>query len=170
MKLGIVIFPSKEIQDRANNLRKRYDTNYALIPPHITIKRAFDASETEVTDIAEQLKKIAAGIQPFPIQVTKISTFYPITNVLYLKIEPNSELQTLHDNMYSGYFTQKQEYSFVPHITVAQDLTNQEHADVLGRLKMKQFQYEQTIDLFHLMYQLDDGAWTVYETFHLGKD
>jgi 2'-5' RNA ligase len=49
-------------------------------------------------------------------------------------------------------------------------MSDGEHADVLGQLRMIEFHHEQTVDRFHLLYQLEDGSWTVYETFQLGKD
>lgn len=169
MKFGIVIFPTQDIQNRANNLRKRYDTDYALIPPHITIKRTFEAVESDLTEMVAYLKKTAANVQPFGIKVTKISTFYPVSNTLYLKIEPSEQLVALHETMYRDYFTQTPGYSFIPRITVAQNLSDQEHADVFGRLKMKQFQYEQNVNQFHLISQQKDDSWKIVETFQLGK-
>ena len=50
MRYGIAIFPSKEIQDEANSYRKRYDPHYPLIPPHITLKDAFEADD-EMIDV-----------------------------------------------------------------------------------------------------------------------
>lgn len=41
MKLGIVLYPSKAYQDYINNYRKRYDSHYGVIAPHITLKDAF---------------------------------------------------------------------------------------------------------------------------------
>ena len=41
--------------------------------------------------------------------------------------------------MHSGFFTQEREYAFVPHLTIGQGLSDAEHADVLGRLRMKDF-------------------------------
>ncbi|EPR29472.1 2'-5' RNA ligase [Geobacillus sp. WSUCF1] len=57
MKYGIVIFPPKRIQDFANSYRKRYDSHYALIPPHITLKYPFEADE-------EQIKKNGERVAP----------------------------------------------------------------------------------------------------------
>lgn len=170
MKFGIVIFPSKALQDRANNLRKRYDPHYALIPPHITLKSAFEAPEEEIESIVNQLHSIAFQVQPFTLKVEKVSSFSPVNNVIYLKVEKKPELEALNEHLYNGYFKQAREYTFVPHITIGQKMSDAEHADVLGHLKMMDFQYEQPIDRFHLLYQLDNGAWTVYETFHLGKE
>jgi 2'-5' RNA ligase len=35
---------------------------------------------------------------------------------------------------------------------------------------MQGINHEETVDRFHLLYQLENGSWTVYETFRLGKD
>lgn len=170
MKYGIALFPSKKLQDLVNSYRKRYDPHYALIPPHLTLKNAFEASDVEIKDIAKQLDTISNQANPFPLIIKKVSSFYPVNNVLYLKVEPNEQLSNLHKALHSGFFAQETEFSFVPHITIGQKLSNDEHSDVLGQLRMHKVEHEEEIDRFHLLYQLENGMWTVYETFLLGKD
>ncbi|MBS4188914.1 YjcG family protein [Bacillus sp. FJAT-49705] len=170
MKLGIVIFPSKKIQDFANSYRKRYDPNYSLIPPHLTLKPAFEASEEEIKHLTATLDKISNHYKPFQIKSTKISSFKPVNNVIYLKIETSEELNELHKVINEKISEEVLEYAFVPHITVGQKLSNDEHSDVYGSLSLNQFNYEGTVDRFHLLYQLENGSWTVYETFRLGRD
>ncbi|MED1739165.1 YjcG family protein [Bacillus swezeyi] len=168
MKYGIVLFPSKKLQDIANSYRKRYDPNYALIPPHLTLRTPFEASEEEIGKVVRQLRELSKELKPIPLKITKFSSFAPVNNVIYMKAEPTEELTVLHEKMYSGVLEGKPEYAFVPHVTIAQNLSNDEHSDVLGPLKMKDASHEETIDRFHLLYQLDNGSWTVHETFILG--
>ncbi|HDX9577763.1 TPA: YjcG family protein [Bacillus pseudomycoides] len=170
MKLGIVIFPSKMIQDKANGLRKRYDPHYALVPPHITLKAPFEVADEKLERIVQELHAISKKANPFTLHVGKVSSFAPVNNVIYFKVEKTPELTFLNEEMHRGIFTQDREYAFVPHLTIGQQLSDAEHADVLGRLKMKDFYYEQPIDRFHLLYQLENDTWTVHETFHLGKE
>jgi 2'-5' RNA ligase len=170
MKYGIALFPSKKVQDFANSYRKRYDSHYSLIPPHLTLKSTFEASDEEISTIVKELRKIAADTEPIPLKITKFSSFYPVNNVIYLKVEPNETLQKLHKQFYSGIFTDKPEYAFVPHITIGQSLSDAEHSDIYGQLKMQKVYFEETVDRFHLLYQLDNGSWTVYETFLVGKE
>jgi len=169
MKYGIVLFPSKKLQDIANSYRKRYDPHYALVPPHLTLKAPFEADEKEIGDIVKELRKIAKQVKPFKLSVYKFSSFAPVNNVIYLKVEPNPELTKLHELLHQGKFKEKPEYAFVPHITIGQNLSDDEHSDVLGRLKMLKIQHVETIDRFHILYQLENGSWTVYETFLLGE-
>lgn len=170
MKFGVVIFPSKKLQDVANSYRKRYDPHYSLITPHLTLKGPFDASEEHIQEITNKLKQLANHYQPFQLKVLKISSFQPVNNVIYFKIQPTNELEGLHDELHTNFFGEKPEYKFVPHITIGQNLSNDEHSDIYGSLRMLSFDHEETVDRFHLLYQLENGSWTVYETFTFGKE
>ncbi|MFE4349308.1 YjcG family protein [Peribacillus butanolivorans] len=171
MKYGVAIFPSKKLQDLANSYRKRYDTKYAFIPPHITLKQTFEATDMEISTVAEQLKDIAKKSQPFKLNVTKAKSFQPVSNTIYFKVELSEELQELHVALHDEKFCKSEsEHAFVPHITIAQDLSDNEHSDVLGQLSMLDVSHEEEVKRIHLLYQLEDGAWTVYETFRLGAE
>ncbi|QFT88446.1 2',5' RNA ligase family [Bacillus sp. THAF10] len=172
MKYGIAIFPTKKLQDLANSFRKRYDTHYALIPPHVTLKNSFEIDESDMKSVTDELAAIAKETAPIPLNIYKVSSFAPVNNVIYLKVDPTDELIQFHEKLHSGsgYFQDNREYAYVPHITIGQNLSDDEHSDVLGTLKMTNIEHEEMADRFHLLYQLEDGMWTVYETFRFGKD
>jgi len=170
MKLGIVVFPGKALQDLANSYRKRYDPHYSLIPPHITLKSPFEASESEVKELAIQLEGISKRFAPLLLRIPKFSSFHPVNNVIYFKVEPTVEMTDLYEAIDSLGYGGTAEYSFVPHITLGQRLSDDEYSDVFGSLKMQKVNHEEMVDRFHLLYQLENGSWTVYETFRLGKE
>lgn len=170
MKYGVVIFPSKKLQDAANSYRKRYDTHYALIAPHLTVKETFEASESEIKEISQELEKVAHATKPFDLNVTKVSSFSPVNNVLYFKVEKSEALENLYERLHTGSLSQESPYAFVPHITIGQGLSDDEHLDVYSQLKLVNVSHSEVVDRFHLMYQLDNDTWTVYETFRLGKE
>ncbi|MER2141433.1 MAG: YjcG family protein [Priestia megaterium] len=169
MKFGVVLFTSKKLQDVANSYRKRYDSHYSLIPPHLTLKEVFEATEDQIDEIAANLRKIAEETNPFTLNVTKVSSFSPANNVIYLKVEQKQELTSLYNKLHEGNLEQPTEYSFIPHITIGQRLSDDEHLDVYSQLKLVDVAHEETVDRFHLMYQLENETWTVFETFRLGK-
>ncbi|TFD97692.1 YjcG family protein [Jeotgalibacillus sp. R-1-5s-1] len=168
MKFGIAVFPSKKLQDLANSYRKRYDPHYSLIPPHLTLKNPFEASEEEINEMAKKLSETAKKTRPFTLRAYKISSFQPVNNVIYFKVDATPELLQLHEELHTEDLGGKPEYAFVPHITIAQKLSNDEHSDVYGSLRMAGVDHEETVDRFHLLYQLENGSWTVYETYRLG--
>lgn len=170
MNYGIVLFPSKPLQDRANALRMRYDTHYSFIPPHITMKESFEMTETELPEIVATLRRIASQMKPASVHIYKFDTFNPLSNTVFMKISPHETLTNLYDALHRDPFSPNEKYGFIPHVTVGQDLSNDELADVYGRLKMREIEHTETIDRMQLVYQLENGSWTVYETFPLGKE
>ncbi|CAM5190069.1 Putative phosphoesterase OS=Ureibacillus acetophenoni OX=614649 GN=SAMN05877842_101268 PE=3 SV=1 [Ureibacillus acetophenoni] len=170
MKIGIVAFPSKKLQDLANTYRKRYDSHYSKVTPHITLKEAFEVNEADISDVSQKIATIATKYEPLKIHASRISSFFPITNVIYFKIEPTEQLTNLHDELHSEINIGNPRHVFVPHITIAQDLTASEHDDIYGQLRMYGVDEHDTIDRIHMLYQLEDGSWTTYETYKLTGD
>lgn len=170
MKYGIVAFPSKKVQDFANSYRKRYDPHYALITPHMTVKGVFEANENEIKIIANKVAGLVKKHKPFTLKTSKVSSFAPVTNAIYFKVESTDEIMSLREDLHSIEYNDEENYAFVPHITIAQKLSSSEHDDVYPQLKMIGADFEEVIDRLHLLYQLEDGSWTVYETFRLSGD
>ena len=167
MKYGIVAFPSKKLQDLANTYRKRYDPHYAKITPHMTLKDAFDADEMQIEEISQKLSEIAKRFSSLTIHASRISSFFPTTNAIYFRIEPTPQLTKIHKEIQDQLQIGQPNYVFVPHITIAQKLSDAEHDDIFGQLRMIGVNEQETIDRIHLLYQLEDGSWTTYETFRL---
>lgn len=166
MKYGIVAFPSKKIQDLANHYRKRYDTHYSQIPPHFTFIDSFTAEETELDTIVDKVSEIAKRFAPIDIHATRISTFSPVTNAIYFRIEPTEQINAIHNALVDT-LQHKQKHVFTPHITIGQDLSDAEHDDIIGQLRMVGVDAKEMIDRIHLMYQLENGSWSTYDTFRL---
>ncbi|WP_026698481.1 YjcG family protein [Alkalicoccus chagannorensis] len=167
MKYGIAVFPSKKLQDLANSYRKRYDTKYSMVPPHLTLKEPFAADDQELEQMINHIRQAAETCRPFKLEVLKYSSFYPVTNTLYMKVAETKELLDLQQSLNEGPLEQKKEHPFVPHITIGQEMNYDELSDVFGRLKLESIHHEEMIDRFSLLYQLDNGTWTVYQTFLL---
>lgn len=169
MKFGVAIFPSKELQDKVNQYRKRYDSMYAYISPHITIKSNFEADESDKDKIVEYLKNVAKDHQPTEINIKKVSSFSPTSPVIYFKVEPNETLSSIHDSLNTDEFYGEGKHPFVPHLTIAQANTSQEFEDALGHLSMVGIKHTETLDKISLCYQLENGMWQISETFRLGE-
>lgn len=167
MKFGIVAFPSKEIQDFANSYRMRYDSHYAQLPPHITIREEVITDEANLKVVANLLFEATKKAKPFNISIPKVGTFKPINNVIYLKVDAEEALYDLFNELHTDQFGGAAEYQYVPHITLAQGITADELNDIYGQLRMTKIEFSESIDRIHLLYQLENGSWTVYETYRL---
>ncbi|MGA8941693.1 MAG: 2'-5' RNA ligase family protein [Thermoactinomyces sp.] len=169
MNYGIVAFPQKKVQDWANSFRKRYDPHYCYIPPHITLREKFELSDDELENFVENLERISKEVKEFQVKFNKVSHFYPTTNTLYLAIENREPLVQLH-NKINELFDVKPVHSFVPHLTIGQEMSEDELHDIYGRLRMKDIELETRIDRFHLLYELENGSWSIFQSFLLAKD
>ncbi|WP_214846643.1 YjcG family protein [Exiguobacterium sp. s193] len=165
MNIGVVLFPSKRIQDFANSYRKRYDSKYALITPHITMRERINVDESELETIVAELNKVAQQTKPLALHLQGARSFHPTNNVLFLKVMPTDELEQLHRALHSNALEHKPKYDFLPHITIGQDLSDVELFDVLERLKMEDIRFQEEVTKMALLYELENGSWSVYETF-----
>ena len=169
MILGLALVPSESFQDEVNAYRKRYDTHYAQIMPHITIKSQFEIDDNELNSIKEEEKKRISDIQPVDVHATKASNFAPTTNVIYFKVAKTDSLEKLFDQFNTDEFYGKAEHTFVPHFTIAQGLSSQEFEDIYGQVKLAGVDHKETIsELSLLQYSEEDDKWSVIETFKLG--
>lgn len=119
--------------------------------------------------MVEKIRAIAKEVSAFTLNTFKLGTFHPANNVIYLKVRENDELNKLHEKLNEGILERDRPYNYVPHITIAQGLSDAEHSDVYGSLNMRDINHEEIVDRFQLLYMLENDAWTVHETFHLGK-
>ncbi|MDP5273188.1 2'-5' RNA ligase family protein [Chengkuizengella axinellae] len=171
MNYGIVVFPSKEIQDFANNHRKRYDPHYKLIPPHITIKKIESNDENQLDEIVTLLEDVTSSLSPFEITFNRVSNFFPLNNVIYLALEDTEPMTNLYEEMNKGMIKEEQpRYPFTPHLTIGQNLMEDELFDIFANLKSQNIQYRMKVDRIHLLYQLENEVWTAYQSFVLPKE
>ncbi|MGI6126699.1 MAG: YjcG family protein [Planifilum sp.] len=167
MKYGVAIFPQKKVQDVANSFRKRYDPRYTLIQPHITLKESFELDDAQLPEVVRHLERVADETAPFTIHFHKVGTFHPINNVVYLAITDGEPITRLHEKINSDPIYHERRFDYTPHLTIGQELSNDELHDIYGSLRMKRFDLTSIVDRFHLLYQLENESWTVYQSFLL---
>lgn len=169
MKYSIVVFPSSKVQEVANSYRKRYDPTYALIPPYIRLKEGFELEENDLPKLVSHLEQVATSTESFSVHFHRVSSFHPTNNVIYLAIQNKGQFETLHKEIIKHCVNELETYAFVPHLTIGRDLSDDELRDVTGQLGMAKIDFNTEVDRFHLIYQLEDGIWSVYQTFLLKK-
>jgi 2'-5' RNA ligase len=169
MKYSIVVFPSSKVQEVANSYRKRYDPTYALIPPYIRLKEAFDLEDSRLPELVSHLEQVAQSTESFTAHFHRISSFHPTTNVIYMAVQNKEPFVALHEKIVNKCVNTPETYAYVPHLTIGRDLSNDELRDVTSQLSMAKIDLTSEIDRFHLIYQLEDGIWSVYQTFLLKK-
>jgi 2'-5' RNA ligase len=75
---------------------------------------------------AEQARELTEGWAPFEIELTGLQMF-PVTNVIYLEIGAGAaELRRIHAAMNTGALEFEEPFPYHPHITLAQEISQQE--------------------------------------------
>lgn len=118
MQRAILILPEFENNHLIEEVRKKFDPLYGLVPPHITLVFPFE-SEIRTSTLKQHVRAALAGVRPFPIQLKGI-TATP-DQYLFLNIKKgNDDIIELHDRLYSGmlggFLSRRNHYA--PHLTI----------------------------------------------------
>lgn len=168
MQFGIAVFPSKEVQDVANSLRKRYDPHYSLIQPHLTIREKEEWDNEQLQAAVHHLELISASTAPFTVHFNRFSSFFPVSNVVYMALSDVAPIHRLYEQVCDGGLCEpNRSYVYTPHLTIGQAMNSDELHDVLSSLRSRPLDLTSKIDRIHLLYQTENGAWTSYQTFLL---
>ena len=168
MILGLALVPSKSFQEEVNAYRKRYDTHYAQIMPHITIKSQFEIDDNELDSIKEEVKNVLVTFNQLMFMQRKLQVLHQQLMLFTSKVAKTDSLEKLFDQFNTDEFYGKAEHPFVPHFTIAQGLSSQEFEDIYGQVKLAGVDHKETInELSLLQYSEEDDKWTVVETFEL---
>ncbi|WP_425456303.1 2'-5' RNA ligase family protein [Brevibacillus fluminis] len=99
-------------------LRKKYDSLYGLIPPHITLVFPFE-SDRSLADLHTHFVASVDKVRPFKLCVNGITA--TSDNYLFLNVtEGSNKIKDLHDRLYTGILRGflNEQIPYTPHITV----------------------------------------------------
>ena len=113
---AIVFFPKGDLE-KIQNFRRKYDPQYKIIAPHITLVSPF--SNIPQDQIIQHIDKITKEVATFQISLTGLSKSND--HYLFLLVSEGVErINDLYDRLYSGILStkKKNDVLFVPHITL----------------------------------------------------
>ena len=119
---AVVAYLPGKLGDFVDSLRKRLNPSFADWLAHVTVlpSRSLRASPEETL---ERIRERCALVEPFVATIQGVSTFWPVNGVVYLSFSLGFQhLVQLHDTLNVGGLAQEEAYSYLPHVTVAQEL------------------------------------------------
>ncbi len=89
------------------------------IAPHITIVAPVNVHQRNIADVMAQLRMAAATSEAFAVDLGPVSTFAPISPVIYLEVhEAGDQLMQLAGQLGVGALLRRSDHCFVAHVTL----------------------------------------------------
>ncbi len=169
---AIVAYLHGPLAEFVDGLRKELDPTHAGKAAHLTLlpPRPLSISEEEAL---EQARAYCADWEPFPIEIGGVATFLP-PGVVYVELAEGSEqMGRLHSELNRGCLAGEEAWSYVPHITIAQDLdgpqTRELAAHVSERLAAYRGPRRLLVDKLTFVRQSPAGDWIDLADVQLGQ-
>ncbi|HFK1546506.1 2'-5' RNA ligase family protein [Bacillus albus] len=114
----ILLFLNDMSINEIEDIRKKHDPLFGLIPPHITVIFPFESSISN-EELKLHILKLLKGIQEIEIEFANQITGEG--EYLFLRVEKGQkQIEELHDLLYTGALLQflKEDIPYIPHVTV----------------------------------------------------
>ncbi|KPU56190.1 2'-5' RNA ligase family protein [Bacillus wiedmannii] len=114
----ILLFLNDMSINEIENIRKKHDPLFGLIPPHITIVFPFESSISN-DELKLHILKLSKGIQEIEIEFA--NQISGEGEYLFLRVEKGQkQIEELHDLLYTGALLQflKEDIPYIPNVTV----------------------------------------------------
>lgn len=170
-RLGVVLLVPQPLATQIDGLRRALgDDAYGRIPPHITLVPPVNVAERDLPSSFASVRFAAATTTPLELVVGPVSTFRPSNPVAYLEVAAAEEhmvaLNALRRGCLSGPLDRPQEHEFVPHVTIASELSAARQ-DAVGAA-LPDFTVDITIERVHVLAEQPGRVWVPIADMPLG--
>lgn len=174
-RLGVVLVVPQPLAAQVDGLRRALgDGGLARIAPHITIVPPVNVHERDLHKAFAVVRAAAAGVPPLTLHLGPVRTFAPVNPVAYLAVGGVGgiggvlgRLDELRRGCLQGPLDRTSEHEFVPHVTVADDLSSERLAAVAGVLA--DFSLDVTFDRVHVLAERPGRTWEPVAEASLGE-
>jgi 2'-5' RNA ligase len=177
MQMGIGIFAPADVAQEVKAWQALFPAPQSGMKAHVTVKRPF-VPRVSQAQIAGRIAEVCRHVWPFWLELQGLDQFtLPNSNVLYVAVTENPALRLLHqallialdeiakpgspeDALYEG-------EGFVPHLTIAHNLSDEELPAARARLAGYTPRYKFPVTELALAGQEDEGDWRILRYFPL---
>lgn len=170
---ALVAYLPSQLGEFLDGLRRRLNPSFGDWLSHITIlppRAICSQQEAAITTLRDKCHEV----EPFAVTLGDISAFWPVTGVVYLSLSSGfPELLDLHRRLNCKEIEQKEQYSYFPHITIAQGLDENGVLSISREASMAWATYKGErsvrIELLSLVNHTPDNRWVNIAQVPLGK-
>jgi len=162
MLYALVHYPAVELGS-INRLRSKYDPQFHLIAPHITIMFPTPDSIGE-RNLVSHIEGVLQGWESFPIRLKGLQQSWDEYLFLLLN-KGEGDVIRLHDEIYMGLLSEyrNEVRPFRPHVTLgAFSAKSEEYSQALKEAERLMLNYECMLDRLHLIKINDERSQIVW--------
>lgn len=170
---AVVVYLHGPLAQFVNSLRQELNREHAGKVSHISVlpPRPLVISE-EVA--LHQAREQVADWEPFEIEVIGVETFVPANGVVYLSLGWGADpMRVLHRTLNQGQLFREEPLGYVPHITIAQDMSERKTLEVYERVQRALAEYtgprRVLVETLTFVRQTADGNWLDLAEVQLGR-
>jgi 2'-5' RNA ligase len=169
---SVVSYLPDRLAGFVDSLRRRFDPSLAAWLSHVTILPPRELQEP-LEEPLELLRKQCARIEPFEVAIRGVSTFWPVSGVVYLSFAAGADrLIQLHDMLNSGCLESEEVHRYVPHVTIAQELDEHRTRNLLQDVEREWSHYEAgasfRVESLFLVRRTPENLWIDLAPIRLG--
>jgi 2'-5' RNA ligase len=169
MIYALVHYPAIDFR-RIDQLRSKYDPQFHLIAPHITIM--FPAPDSiGGRGLVSHIESVLRHWEPFPICMKGFQRSWDEYLFLVLN-KGEADVIRLHDEIYTGLLSEYRDEAppFIPHVTLGMFIgKNEEYSQALKEAEQLKLDYECMLDRLHLIKINDERSQIVWSKEFLLK-
>lgn len=149
-----MIYPELEDASKIQELRRKHDPYFNVMPPHITL--VFPVPEMDRDTIVNHVTGVLRDRVPFNIRLKGLTKSFD--DWLFLCVEQgNDKIIELHDCLYTGIFEKhlRTDIPYIPHIGLSLFHTDREYQIAEREARTLNLAYKSTIRSIHIIHLND---------------
>lgn len=170
-RLGVVLLIPQPYATQIDGIRRALgDGALGRIPPHITLVPPVNVPERDLPAAFATVRRAASGVSALELRIGGAETFQPVNPVAYLRVEGGPDqlgaLSALRSACLTAPLERPQEHEFVPHVTIADQLSAP-RLDAVGAV-LADLLLDVTIDRVHVLAEQPGRVWVPIADMPLG--
>jgi 2'-5' RNA ligase len=127
-RYALVAYVKNTAGEFVERMRQDLHPDLPHLPVHLTILPPRQLNGSELSAL-ETLEEICSRAEPFEVVLGEAETFAPVTPTVFIRVAHGAErMHELHDRLNTGVFRAKEEWPYMPHLTIVK-LSTEELAE-----------------------------------------
>jgi len=168
IRMAVVAFLPDSLNAIVARLREKYDPDYAIVAPHITIVSPFE-TDRPVAEVADTVSRIIQTCPSLELKFDTLEDYYPTCPLICWAIKKCEELTSLYIELHTALDIPLPYKGFYPHLTVAREISD--HRLIFVKEKIAPYMPEESVKLeeVDLVAPIARSNWVSVRTFFLAE-